>query len=89
MSVSRLPLLILGFTGITATALAQTSLPAQPPPTSLTGTPEQRAACGPDVGKFCKSVKSAEGTAGYVACLVENHEKLSEACRNVLDKEIK
>jgi hypothetical protein len=60
------------------------SQPAKPPD-SLTGTPEQRKACGPDVGRLCKSVDPKEGAPAYLACLVANRENLSEACRNALD----
>jgi len=61
-----------------------TSQPAKPPD-SLTGTPEQRKACGPDVSRLCKSVDPKEGAPAYLACLVANRENLSEACRNALD----
>jgi hypothetical protein len=36
------------------------------------GTPEQRTACGSDVGRFCKAIKPEEGTLGYLTCLTEN-----------------
>jgi hypothetical protein len=78
--------LALGLLWIAATAFAAHSQSnTTKPANTLTGTPQQRAACGPDVGKFCKSIKSGEGAAGYVSCLVENRGKLSEACRKVLD----
>lgn len=78
-------LLVALIVGVTSVALAQGTKPDRPA-VSLSGTPEQRAACGPDVGKFCKSIKSSDGTAGYVSCLVENYDKLSEICRSLLDK---
>ena len=49
------------------------------------GTPEQRSACGPDVGRFCKKVKPDEGPFAYLACLKINRDKLRPACRAVLE----
>ena len=48
------------------------------------GTPEQRAACGPDVGRFCKHVKPEEGPFAYLNCLQEHREKLRPACLRVI-----
>ena len=36
------------------------------------GTPQQRAACAPDVRKFCKSVKPEDGPFAYLSCLQEH-----------------
>jgi len=49
------------------------------------GTPEQRAACGPDVGRYCKSVKPEEGPFAYLACLQKNREKLRPVCLKVIE----
>ena len=49
------------------------------------GTPEQRAACGPDVGRYCKSVKPEDGPFAYLACLQANRAKLRPACVKVID----
>ena len=49
------------------------------------GTPEQRAACRPDVHRFCRSIKPEEGPFGYVNCLQEHREKLRAACVRVID----
>jgi hypothetical protein len=84
-----LSLLVVLVVGPSSAAFAQNNTKPDRPPVSLTGSPEQRAACGPDVGKFCKTVKASEGAAAYISCLVENYDKLSAACRNVLDKETK
>ena len=48
------------------------------------GTPEQRAACGPDVRRFCKHVKAEEGPFAYLSCLQANQEKLRPACVTVI-----
>jgi hypothetical protein len=48
------------------------------------GTPEQRAACGPDVRRFCRSVKPEDGPFAYLSCLQANQEKLRPACVKVI-----
>jgi hypothetical protein len=89
ISKFRHGLLVVLLVGPLSTVFAQNAIKPDHPPASLTGSPEQRAACGPDVGKFCKTVKASEGAAAYISCLVENYDKLSAACRNILDKETK
>lgn len=49
------------------------------------GTPQQRAACGPDVRRFCRHVKPEEGPMAYYSCLNEHREKLRTACVKVID----
>ena len=49
------------------------------------GTPEQRAACSHDVGRYCKMVKPEEGPFAYLACLQRNREKLRPACLKVIE----
>ena len=68
------------FLGVTATAHAQ----GQSNPSEM-GTAEQRAACGPDVGRFCKSVKPEDGPFAYLACLQANRTKLRPACLKVIE----
>jgi hypothetical protein len=48
------------------------------------GTPEQRAACGPDVRKFCYKLKESEGDDVYLQCLEINRDKLSAPCLALL-----
>jgi hypothetical protein len=64
-------------------AVAQPSVAQQQ--SSDMGTPEQRAACGPDVGRYCKSVKPEDGPFAYLACLQANRAKLRPACVKVID----
>ena len=64
--------------GFTATAHAQSN------PSEM-GTAEQRAACGPDVGRFCKSVKPEDGPFAYLTCLQANRTKLRAACLKVIE----
>lgn len=48
------------------------------------GTPEQRAACRPDVRKFCHTVKEADGDDAYLQCLERNRDSLSKRCSDML-----
>jgi hypothetical protein len=48
------------------------------------GTPQQRAACSHDVGRFCKTVKPEDGPFAYLDCLSKNREKLRPACLIVI-----
>jgi hypothetical protein len=48
------------------------------------GTPEQRAACAPDVRKFCKTVKPEDGPFAYLSCLQEHQDKLRPVCVKVI-----
>jgi hypothetical protein len=51
----------------------------------MPGTPEEKAACRPDTRKFCIHIKPADGTFAYLGCLQANRQKLSRACRQVLE----
>jgi hypothetical protein len=62
-------------------ALAQSPLPFPPLPMQQ-GTPEERAACSPDVRKFCGS--DLQDTMRVLACLQANRPKISAACNRVL-----
>ena len=46
------------------------------------GTPQQRAACRPDVAKFCKG--KGEDPGVLLTCLEDNKDKISEKCRKVI-----
>ena len=48
------------------------------------GTPQQRAACRPDVTKFCKG--KGEDPGVLLTCLEDNKDKISEKCRKVIDE---
>ena len=85
MSIYRV-LLVLLFIGFASTARAQSIFPT--PDTDKPqemGTPEQRAACGPDVRRFCKSVKADDGPFAYLSCLQAHRKKLHIACLKVLE----
>jgi len=48
------------------------------------GTPQQRAACRPDVVKFCKDKGDDPGV--LLSCLEENKDKISQKCRAVIER---
>ena len=62
------------------TALASTVVHAA----TLEGTPQEQAACRPDVRKFCHGIKSGASNSVYLSCLQANRKKLSNACLTVL-----
>jgi hypothetical protein len=64
--------------------LAASQAEAQTKPEDM-GTPQQRAACSHDVGRFCKSVRPEEGPFAYLACLQQNRDKLRPACQRVIE----
>ena len=83
------------FVVITAVLLAAgtvvfAQLPPQPPPVAnpLTrGTEQERAACHPDVMKFCRQLVKDNDDSDVFAildCLQTNRGKISGACQQVL-----
>jgi hypothetical protein len=70
-------------------ALADSSLPPQPPPVANplgSGDEKERAACAPDVVKYCKHELdvNSNDTLAILGCLQSNRPKISPACRTVL-----
>ena len=65
----------LRFALITAVSLCADAALAQ-------GTPQQRAACRPDVVKFCKGLGEDPGV--ILECLEKNKDKISEKCQKVI-----
>ena len=73
---------------LTAAAQAQ-QLPPQPPPVNGPmgqGNPQERAACHPDVTKFCQTQLEVnpQDVLGILGCLQANRPKISPACQQVL-----
>ncbi len=71
-------------------ALADSTLPPQPPPVANplgSGDEKERAACAPDVVKYCKREldTNAEDTLAILGCLQTNRPKISAACKTVLN----
>jgi len=64
------------------------SVVASFPPTAraqkLSGTPQEQAACRPDVAKHCKGLQGDDENV-FVNCLVSHAPQLSEKCRKVLE----
>jgi hypothetical protein len=50
------------------------------------GTPEEQAACRPDVRRFCYRINPSQGSTAYLSCLQEHRVKLSTRCRAVLER---
>lgn len=76
---------------LTAAAAAQAQVPPQPPaaanPLGL-GTKEERAACAPDVVKYCGEYikdNAPPDVFAITGCLQSNRSKITPACRDVLD----
>ncbi len=49
----------------------------------MEGTPQEQAACRPDVARHCKGVQG--GSPAILDCLVGHHTKLTARCRTVLE----
>jgi hypothetical protein len=73
---SRLTLALLLLAAAPIAAVAQS--------TQDMGTPEQRNACGPDVGRYCKHLKTEDGPFAYLDCLTKHKDKLRPACLTVI-----
>jgi len=50
----------------------------------LSGTPQEQAACRPDVAKHCKGLEGDDENI-FVKCLVSHESQLSQKCRKVLE----
>ena len=86
MMICKLVLVVL--TAASATAIAQSTkhvIPEKQGTFEAQGTPEEQAACRPDVRRFCHAIKPGDGNASFLTCLQEHREKLSSACRAVLE----
>jgi hypothetical protein len=67
-------------------ASSANALFAQTPPPGagglFEGTPQEQAACHPDVMKFCR--ESVPDTMRVLACLQARRDRISKACQGVL-----
>jgi len=65
-------------------------LPPQPPPVASLmeqqGNDQERAACHPDVSRFCQTQLqiNPNDVLGILGCLQANRPKISRACQQVL-----
>ena len=75
---------------LTAATVASAQVPKQPPPVARPlgqGDAKERAACHPDVVRFCKELIKDDANAdvfGILSCLQNNRHKISKACNEVL-----
>jgi hypothetical protein len=75
---------------LTAGTVVLAQLPAQPPPVAHPlgqGNDQERAACHPDVVRFCKQILKDGEDADVFAilnCLQEHRPRISNACQQVL-----
>jgi hypothetical protein len=67
-------------------SLAQAQFPPQPEAPSLPGSEQQRAACHPDVVRFCQRelATNKDDVFAILGCLQHNRARISAACRQVL-----
>lgn len=70
--ISRKVVMALAFASVSSIATAQM------------GTPEEQAACRPDVRKFCYKIPRSAGIKAFQNCLVSNRNVLSPKCKSVL-----
>jgi hypothetical protein len=71
---------------IASATIASAQFPPQPPPPAMPGSEQERAACRPDVVKFCEAELAAnqDDVMAILGCLERNRDKISAACRDVL-----
>jgi hypothetical protein len=69
---------------IASSTATHAQLPLPIPLPLPTGTPEDRAACEPDVQRFCKA--AIPDTFRVLNCLQANRRQISNACQAVLTK---
>jgi len=82
----RISMLSIAFVFAAAAAAAQ-QFPPQPPPAAMNqGNDRERAACHPDVTRFCQTQLQVNpnDTLGILGCLQANRPKISRACQQVL-----
>lgn len=65
--------------------VAFAQFPQQPPPAEQ-GDAKERAACRPDVIRYCRAQLAANESDvfGILSCLQRNRSRISRACQNVL-----
>jgi hypothetical protein len=82
----RISMMSIAFVFAAAAAAAQ-QFPPQPPPAAMNqGNDRERAACHPDVTRFCQAQLKVnpDDTLGILGCLQANRPKISHACQQVL-----
>jgi hypothetical protein len=75
---------------MTAATVASAQVPRQPPPVASPmgqGNDKERAACHPDVVRYCRELIKDDANADVFAilsCLQKNRNRISRACNEVL-----
>jgi hypothetical protein len=76
---------------LTASTIVSAQVPKQPPPVATPslgqGDAQERAACHPDVVRYCKELIKDDDNSDVFAilnCLQTNRAKISKACNQVL-----
>lgn len=86
----RIAILTIALALAAGTAAYAQQLPPQPPPVAGMGmgdgNPQERAACHPDVTKYCQTQLEVnpQDVLGILGCLQANRTKISHACEQVL-----
>jgi hypothetical protein len=79
----KVTLLVAVLIALATPVMAQLPLPFPPLPLPMPqGTPEERAACAPDVQRYCEA--ALPDTMRVLACLQSNRSRISNACNRVL-----
>ena len=87
--MSRIAVLTVAFTLAAGVAAHAQQMPPQPPPVASPlgqGNEQERAACHPDVTKYCQLQLEVnpQDVLGILGCLQQNRAKISKACNQVL-----
>jgi hypothetical protein len=71
---------------LTSATATMAQFPPQPAAPALPGSEQERAACHPDVVKFCQAELKANGDDVFsiLSCLQRNRSRISRACQAVL-----
>ena len=79
----RISLTLALLAGLGAGAASAQTAPGGPMPNIFEGTPEEQAACRRDSTTLCKD--AVPDTFRVLACLQQNRQRISKACRQVLE----
>jgi hypothetical protein len=82
----RIPALSVA-TLLAGVTISQAQFPAQPAAPPMPGSAQERAACHPDVVRFCQAELKAnqDDVFSILSCLQRNRARISRACQNVLN----
>jgi hypothetical protein len=71
---------------LASVTISQAQFPAQPAAPPMPGSAQERAACHPDVVRFCQAELKAheDDVFSILGCLQRNRSRISRACQNVL-----